>query len=521
MPRRPSSSNWIFDLAQSASAVFVVNARRQFQLFNAGCEQETGWSAADIHELRADYVTEADVRSVQAVAAALAPPPQVWHGEVVVAAVDLPHRSETPRPRLICFFPMQNEARQVSAVLGVIISPPAPQGPGLPVITSSLHAELASLRQQLRQQFGERTLLARTAAMLRVLQQVKVAQATRIPVLIRGEPGTGKEHIARVIHYGGNSGRRSFVPFDCRHIDSLELQRTLRHFAEERLAEGPLAPGTLYFAHIDAAPSEVLERIAEFAEEEQEETSQRIIVGSVTPLERLVDAQRFPQELYYRLTTLVIDVPPLRERLEELALAAQLFLEELNRDADQQVSHFHDSVLAAFRRYHWPGNLDELRLVVVEARQACDGPVILPEHLPFRFRTGADAQKVMPRQRPLPEPLAPLLERVEREQLELALMTARGNVSQAAELLGISRARLYRRMQHLGVSPAVGPMLSSNAPSSPNAPLPSPDAPLPSPNAPLPPPNAPLPSPNAPLPSPDAPLSSPDAPLPSPDAAEP
>lgn len=452
MSRRASARREMTDLIHGSTPVFLVSARRRFQLFNRGCELETGWTAAEIQEHRADYVTAADPHECLAVAAALAPPPQVWQGERLVTAVDLPHRTEAPRPRLIYFFPLRGDSGSVSTVMGVITLPPPPAGLGMPVISSSLHAELAAVRHELRRQFAERTLVARSPAMLRAVQQAKVAQVVKTPVLIRGEPGTGKEHLARVIHYASASGRRSFVPVDCRLVDDQELKRLLRHLSEERLSGTALAPGTLYFAQLDNAPTEVLQRIAEFATQEQGETALRIIASTTTPLDLLVEDQRFPRDLYYFLTALEIVVPPLRERPEELELLAQLFLEELNRDADQQMAGFHETVLEQFRRYLWPGNLDELRQVVSEARQACQGPMILLEHLPFRFRTGMDAQRMVPRVRPTPVPLDPLLEQVEREQIELALQTAGGNVSQAAELLKIPRARLYRRLQQLKIS---------------------------------------------------------------------
>lgn len=455
MSRRSSSAGrQATTLAESTTAVFVVSARRQFRLFNRGCEMQTGWSTAEIVDHRADYLTEADPQSVAAVAAALAPPPEVWQGETISAPVDLPHRTESPRPRIVHFFPLSDDDDRVTAVLGIITAVPSPAGPKGPSIVESLHAELAALRHELRQRFGERTLLARSPAMLRVLRQIKLAQAATTPVLLVGESGSGREHIARAIHYGGPRGRHSFVPFDCANVDALELKRTLRHLLEDKGGgNSPHSPGTLYFARLDAAPPEVLNRVDEFA---ATDPALRLIGGSQQPLDRLAEDGRFPRELYFRLTSLVIDVPPLRERLDDLGLLAQHFLEELNRDAERQVSGFSDPVWEQFRRYHWPGNLDELRSVVVEARQACTGPLILPEHLPFRFRTGVDAQKVAPRQRSRPVPLDELLERVEKEQLELALLETRGNVSQAAELLGIPRARFYRRMQQLGVQEAQG-----------------------------------------------------------------
>ena len=157
------------------------------------------------------------------------------------------------------------------------------------------------------------------------------------------------------------------------------------------------------------------------------------------------------RELFYALTSIVISVPLLRDRPEDLPLLAQFFLEESNRGAEHQVTGFHDDVLQKFLRYNWPGNVGELRAVVIESRSLCRGPTIELEHLPFRFRTGVSAQSIGPVIRRRAEALDPLLLRVEKEQIEMALAESHHNKARAAELLGITRPRLYRRMEILEI----------------------------------------------------------------------
>ena len=177
----------------------------------------------------------------------------------------------------------------------------------------------------------------------------------------------------------------------------------------------------------------------------------RVLAGSSRPLGPLVEADLFSRELYFALTSLVVELPPLRERMEDLEPLTQHFVEEQNRNGPVQLGGLTDDVWRQFRRYNWPGNVAELRQVIAESRDACTGPMVRPEHLPFRFRTGVTAQTMEPAQRPKIMPLDQLLEQVEREQIEQALIECRDNKAKAAELLGITRPRLYRRMEVLGI----------------------------------------------------------------------
>jgi transcriptional regulator with PAS, ATPase and Fis domain len=161
-----------------------------------------------------------------------------------------------------------------------------------------------------------------------------------------------------------------------------------------------------------------------------------------------------------------IKVPPLRERMEDLEPLAQYFLEELNRDAAQQVGGFSDEVWRQLRRYNWPGNVEELSRVVREAREACTGSVIEDSHLPFSFRTGTSAQAIGPSQRLRSIPLDQLLEQVEREHIEQVLAECKDNKAKAAELLGITRPRLYRRMETLGIAGTPDPDEMNGEPAS-------------------------------------------------------
>ncbi len=432
--------------------LFVLNAQRRLVFFNHGCERLTGWSAANVLGQVCDYLSEPDVQAPAALLAALSPPPEAWLGRPVDAPTHLPRREADPLPRVIHFFPLPDDDQKVNALLGVIVPVPVPataqdeRTPG----TQRLHAELASLRQSIRRRFGEGTLIGRSASIGRAFDQIKLAQPAMASVLFVGETGVGKQHLARVLHYQSPLGKRAFVPLDCRRAATEDLEATLARMRDDQQAD-VLRAGAVYFDFIDAAPADFQSRLIEWLATNAGPHAARVLAGSARPLEPLVEAETFSRELYFALTTLVVEVPPLRDRREDLEPLAQHFLEELNRAAPQQVGGLTDDVWRQFRRYHWPGNTAELRAVIEEARAACSAPLIAAEHLPFRFKAGVGAQSVGPSIRPRPEPLDPLLERIEREQIELALAESRQNKARAAELLGITRPRLYRRMELFGI----------------------------------------------------------------------
>ena len=177
--------------------------------------------------------------------------------------------------------------------------------------------------------------------------------------------------------------------------------------------------------------------------------------SSTERLQDAVDDERLISEFFFLLTTLTIEVPSLRERGDDLIPLAQAFLESQNRNADRQIGGFADAAWPQLREYAWPGNLDELALVVLEARQNCTAPVIGVSDLPLRFRAGLEAQSVGPPQRSLDEPPIPLLDEhlasIERDLIRRALIKAKRNKTLAAKLLGIPRPVLYRRMEVLKI----------------------------------------------------------------------
>ena len=443
-------------LTALATPMFLLDERRRVIFFNGGCTQLTGWMPEDVLGRQCDYTSEAE--AVAALTASLCPPPEVFSGQPATVPAHLVHKDGSDVPRLLNFFPLTTPDGELESVLGIVteLAPPRKIADITPA--QRLHAELASLRGRLRQRFGLRSFVARTAGMRRVVEQIQLARAAGAAVALQGEPGTGKEHIARMVHYEGEKRTGAFVPLDCRALPAIDLKLTLRRLLEgdEEDRGGPvvpmLNPGAVYLANVERLPREVQEYVLEcYGREPGERPSVRLLAGTSARLEDAVAQDELLPAFFYLITPMRIELPPLRDRPEDLTLLAQSFLEALNRDVERQVGGFAEAVWREFRKYNWPGNLDELAAVVREACAAATGDLVQMGDLPFRFRAGVDAQAVGPAVQPKIEPLEPMLARIEREQIELALSQARQNKSKAAELLGLTRPRLYRRMQALGI----------------------------------------------------------------------
>lgn len=436
-------------LKDTSVALFVLNAHRRLVFFNTGCERLTGWMPTAVLGQVCDFVSEADSHSPNALLASLAPPASVWRGETVTVPASVAHREADPVASLIHFFPLTDTEQKVQAALGVIQS--AALTAALDNVSSAqrLHVELALLRNSLRQNVGAADLIGQSPAMQRVFEQLRLAERSSSPLLFVGEAGTGREHLARVVHAAGERSHDLFVPLDCRRMPAELLESTLKRALDSHAGAG-LLPGTLYLDQVDTLTRDLQQTVLKLVQAKSPSVP-RVIAAASRPLESLVESDHFLEELAFALTPIVINVPPLRKRGEDMELLAQYFLEELNRNQPQQITEIAEEVWERFRRYNWPGNVRELRAVIWEARKASTGFKLESGDLPFRFRTGVSAQTVGPQNRKRVEPLDPLLLRVEREQIELALSEARDNKAKAAELLGITRPRLYRRMELLGI----------------------------------------------------------------------
>lgn len=386
-------------------------------------------------------------------AACLTPPPEALAGRVATTAATFACPGGSQARRSLLFQPFHDASGSLLGLLGRILDadePPPAEAIRAEEAGHRLRIGLMDAIATLRDRFGIDSLIGAGPAHRRLLEQLRVAAAVRRPVLFVGEPGAGKRHAARAVHQLGTSAA-PLRAFDCEALPTEVLSREL--FAPD----DPEAPGAARLAgiagssvllgDIAALPRDLQARLAEALEAGEDRV--RILAATTADPEAAAREGTLREDLFLALSVLTIRLAPLRERREEIPLLAQGFLERINRRGGPQRAGFARGAEDALSAYHWPGNLRELARVVEHAHGRGDAPLIAPEDLPADIR-GHLADAYPPPKPAPPQPLDDILVDVERRLIENALARARRNKSRAAEILGVSRPRLYRRLKELG-----------------------------------------------------------------------
>jgi two-component system response regulator HydG len=317
------------------------------------------------------------------------------------------------------------------------------------------------LKRQLDKKYGFEGILGGSEPMQNVFDTMRQVSASRATVLILGENGTGKELVARAIH--ANSPRRGnhFVPLNCAALSESILESEL--FGHEKGAFTGATQtrkgrfeyahnGTLFLDEIGdlPAPTQVkLLRVIEYGEvfrvgsNEPLKVDVRLIAATNKDLNALIREGKFREDLYYRLKVVTIDLPPLRERLEDLPVLVQSFLDEFSRQQGKKSVEITPAAMELLYNYDWPGNVRELRNCV-------ESMVVLDKD------GRVDAEDV-PRYVKQPEEAESSsgvggvnLEEKEKESIRKALALCEGNREKAAKMLGIGERTLYRKIKRYG-----------------------------------------------------------------------
>ncbi|MGD2145897.1 MAG: sigma-54 dependent transcriptional regulator [Anaerolineae bacterium] len=339
----------------------------------------------------------------------------------------------------------------------------------------AMRRELERLRDQAGG-YAPRWIVGESRQMQQIAQLVtKVAQGS-VTVLIQGESGTGKEVVARAIH---DRSPRSAMPFrviNCAAIPSDLLESELFGFeagaftGARRRKKGLLEVGdggTLFLDEIGDMPLGMQAKILRVLETKtlrrvggtnDIKVDVRFVAASNRDLRSAVEDGGFREDLYYRLSVVVIRLPPLRERMEDLELFIGAFIKELNRTMGRNVADVSDDALRLMLRYGWPGNIREVRNVVERAMVLCDGPEIQSSHLPAELSGGADlmgGNRLPDSLTALPPggiALAEVVSDLERQFVQDAMERCGGNQTEAARLLSISRDQLRYRLEKYGLA---------------------------------------------------------------------
>ncbi len=437
--RRPTAFRWQAFFERVGEPVFLLDGQRRILFVNPAWEALTGLPAGQAHGLRCGYRPPADPTTPEAIAHALCPPPEVMAGA--------PGRTRRRAPGAdgrwwhLEFFPLA-EAERVIGVVGKIRAVDAPRDGAV----APLPERLADLRERVAARYSWDSLETRAPAMRRVVNQARLAARVRTPVLIVGEPGAGKEWLARVIHHQGLTREGTFTALDCACLPAAALTRLLE---DQRLS--PLhREGTLYLKDPASLPRELQRQISDLVQERGAEAGARLVASLAKAPPEEVRAGRLLPDLALALEVFAIAVPPLRERREDLSfLVERLWSRAVGPQSGGTVA-LTPEAWELVRAYHWPGNLAEvLRVLRCACRRARPGPVDVG-HVPRHIRLAAvgDGPARTPER---PVPLDEFLEQAERRLIGLALRRSHGNKTRAAELLGIWRARLLRRMEALNI----------------------------------------------------------------------
>jgi DNA-binding NtrC family response regulator len=277
-----------------------------------------------------------------------------------------------------------------------------------------------------------------SAALMRLHEQARLAAQTRLPITLLGEPGVGKQWLARAIHCRSEERQRYFA---C--LDAARLPATLLGDVLFGPRSTQLALGTVYLREPGRLPREWQSRIADSVNLRDRTDGPRLIVGFSHDPRAEIQAGRLLEEFYCAVSPVTLQIPPLRERLAELPRFIETFLQRAGEMQPHAVKSVGSEALNALRGHAWPGNLRELLDVVRGACRRTSGERIELADLPFHVKQGT-----LPGERRLP--LDTLLEQVERRLIALALKLTQGNQTRAAELLEIWRPRLLRRMEKFG-----------------------------------------------------------------------
>ena len=447
--KRTLAGSW---LNSATTPIVMFDHRRRVVFFNVGCEQLTGWLADDVTGRICELAIEdADDDDITRLTSGLCPPSEAFDGQHCGIPTWLTTKDGRSVSRFINYFPIFDADGKTEYVIGLATPLPTP-APTVTTPAQKLHAELAALRSSLRQRFGLANVVASSEVMQRVLKQVLLAKRTTDSVMIVGQPGTGREHIARVIHSESEQQNRAFIPIDCAAVEAIDIRLTLKRLLvsdDEDNRPAHLSAGTIFLANAERIPRDVQEFLVELIATIQEPV--RLIVGTSARPAEMTETDVWREDFVFLTSTINIELPTLANRRDDVLPLAQYFLEQGNRGSGQQVGGFASDVQTRFSEYTWPGNLDELRDVVVESRTACDTNLISADHLPFRFRTGVEALAVGPEKALSGQPLDELLAAFEAEHIRRALDLTRNNKSKAAELLGLKRASLLRRIKALQI----------------------------------------------------------------------
>jgi two-component system, NtrC family, response regulator HydG len=326
----------------------------------------------------------------------------------------------------------------------------------------ALRMELRRLRSELARSYGLDNIIAANPRMVELMEQIPRVAENEASVLLRGESGTGKDLLARAIHFMGANREGPFVPVNCAAIPETLLESELfgyvrGAFTDARQGKTGLFEsaqgGTLFLDEIGEMPPAVQAKLLRTLEDKKIRplgataeipVSVRIIAATNSDLEKLIEQGRFRTDLYYRLAAVTLAIPPLRERPEDIPLLIKHFLARAASQAGRPIPRIDPEATECLLRYAWPGNARELQNAIQQMLIMNPDDRIRRRDLPAKIAGDPETSTGI-----IESALARrmTMEQLERSYVRVVLASVGGNKSEAATILQIDRKTLYRKLQ--------------------------------------------------------------------------
>jgi len=327
----------------------------------------------------------------------------------------------------------------------------------------NLEQEVARLREELGDRYHLRNIIGSSSAMRKVYDQIEKVLESEITVFISGESGTGKELVARAIHHASLRSDGPFIDVNCAAIpEGLQESELFGH--EKGAFTGAVAAhpgkfeqaegGTIFLDEVGEMSGSAQARLLRVLQERvlqrvggtrSIELNVRVISASNRDLAAMVEEKSFRQDLFYRLVVFPIELPPLRDRREDIPLLVEHFLEKHARDAGKHIARVDPRAMEALVNHGWPGNVRELENVVHRSLLVAAGMDLAPDDLPSGLTAGRSPVEAVVEAGPMS------LEEMERAAIVRALEHNQNNLSDVARQLGIGRSTLYRKLEQYGL----------------------------------------------------------------------
>jgi DNA-binding NtrC family response regulator len=330
----------------------------------------------------------------------------------------------------------------------------------------SLRLEVERLRSEVRDRYRFSNLIGRSQKMARILEAVDRVSDMPANILILGESGTGKELIARAIHYNSARARGPFITLNCAAVPGALLESELFGYVRGAFTDAKrdrrglfqeASGGTLFLDEISEIAVNLQAKLLRAIEEKEvrplgtnknERVDTRIVSATNQDLEQRIQEGSFREDLFYRLNVIRLELPPLRERSEDIPLLVEHFIDKFSDQAKRKVTGIEDDALQALMSYRWPGNVRELEHTIERAilmgSESTIGLADLPRSVVAAAHNDASLEKALAK--------GYTLEQLEREYIKRVMESTKGNKTEAARILGVDRTTLYRKLDEYKVN---------------------------------------------------------------------